>query len=42
MGAIRKTILLKPMQAGVSGYARVQAEGSRALVQLHAHGLSVS
>lgn len=42
MGAIRRTILLKPMQTGVSGYARVQAEGSRALVQLHAHGLSVS
>lgn len=42
MGAIRKTILLKPMQVGVSGYARVQAEGSRALVQLHAHGLSAA
>ena len=41
MSSIRRTILLKPMQAAVSGYARVQCENSSALVQLHARGLRV-
>ena len=35
----RRTILLKPMQPAVSGYARLQADDGRTLVQLHARGL---
>ena len=35
----RRTLLLKPMQTAVSGYARLQKENGRAFVQLHAHGL---
>ena len=36
---MRRTIMLKPMQPGASGYARLQCEGGRTLVQLHARGL---
>lgn len=36
---MRRTMMLKPMQPGVSGYARLQCEGGRTLVQLHARGL---
>jgi len=35
----RKTLLLKPMQTAVSGYARLQKENGRLFVQLHARGL---
>lgn len=35
----RQTLLLKPMQTAASGFARVQAENGRTLVQLHARGL---
>jgi len=35
----RRTILLKPMQPAISGYARLQSDGSRILMQLHARGL---
>lgn len=35
----RRTLLMKPMQSAVSGYARVQKENGRALIQLHARGL---
>lgn len=35
----RRTLLLKPMQTAVSGYARLQKENGRAFVQLHARGL---
>jgi len=35
----RRTILLKPMQPALSGYARLQTEGERTLLQLHARGL---
>lgn len=35
----RRTILLKPMQPALSGFARLQAEGASMLVQLHARGL---
>ena len=35
----RRTLLLKPMQSAVSGYARVQNENGHALIQLHARGL---
>lgn len=35
----RRTLLLKPMQSSVSGYARVQKENGHALIQLHARGL---
>jgi len=35
----RRTILLKPMQPAVSGYARLQTDDGRTLVQLHARGL---
>lgn len=38
----RRTIMLRPMQAGVSGYARLQTENGRALVQVHARGLEQS
>lgn len=36
----RRTILLRPMRAAVSGYARLQTENGRTLAQLHARGLS--
>ena len=36
----RRTLLLKPMQTAVSGYARLQAENDRMLVQLHARSLN--
>lgn len=36
----RRTLLLKPMHTAVSGYARLQTENGRTLVQLHARGLS--
>ena len=35
----RRTILLKPMQPALSGYARLQTDGGRTLLQLHARGL---
>ena len=35
----RRTILLKPMQRALSGYARLQSDGVRTLMQLHARGL---
>lgn len=35
----RRTILLKPMQPAVSGFARLQTDDGRTLVQLHARGL---
>ena len=35
----RRTILLKPMRAAASGYARLQTENGRVLVQLHARGV---
>lgn len=35
----RRTILLKPMQPALSGYARLQTDGDRTLWQLHARGL---
>lgn len=35
----RRTILLKPMQPALSGYARLQADSSSTLVQVHARGL---
>lgn len=35
----RQTLLLKPMQTHVSGYARIQTENGRTAVQLHARGL---
>lgn len=35
----RQTLLLKPMQTAARGFARVQTENGRALVQLHARGL---
>ncbi len=35
----RRTIMLKPMQSGVSGYARIQSDGRRTTLQLHARGL---
>lgn len=35
----RRTILLKPMRAAASGYARLQSENGRVYVQLHARGL---
>lgn len=35
----RRTILLKPMQPAVSGYARWQTDGGHTLIQLHARGL---
>lgn len=34
-----KLIMLKPMQTGVSGYARLQTERGRALVQLNVRGM---
>ena len=37
---IRRTMMLRPMQAGVSGYARLQCESGCTLVQLHARGLA--
>lgn len=37
---VRQTIMLKPMQAAASGYARLQSEGGRTIVQVHARGLS--
>lgn len=36
----RRTIMLRPMQTGVSGYARLQAENGRSLVQVHARGIA--
>lgn len=35
----RRTILLKSMQPALSGYARLQTDGSAALVQVHVRGL---
>ena len=35
----RRTLLLKPMQTAVSGYARLQKENGEILVQLHARNL---
>lgn len=35
----RRTILLKPMQTGLSGYLRWQEESGRLLMSLHARGL---
>ena len=35
----RRTVLLKPMCHSASGYARMQSENGRTLVQLHARGL---
>lgn len=35
----RQTLLLKPMQTAAGGFARVQTENGRTLVQLHARGL---
>ena len=35
----RRTILLKPMQPALSGYARMQTDSGRTLIQLHARGL---
>lgn len=35
----KRMILLKPMQPGVSGYARLENEGDRARVQVNARGL---
>lgn len=35
----RRTILLKPMQPALSGYARMQSDSSHTLVQVHARGL---
>lgn len=35
----RRTILLKPMQPALSGYARLQTDGGHTLLQLHARGL---
>ncbi len=35
----RRTILLKPMQPAVSGYARMQTDGGTTILQLHARGL---
>ena len=35
----RRTILLKPMQPALSGYARLQSDGSSMLVQVHVRGL---
>ena len=35
----RRTILLKPMQPALSGYARLQTDGEDALMQVHARGL---
>ena len=37
--SIRQTILLKPMLAGASGYARIEHESRHTVVQLHARGL---
>ncbi len=37
---IRKTILLRPMQNGISGYARLQQENGKTLVQFNARGLT--
>ena len=34
-----KLIMLKPMQTGASGFARLQAERGRGLAQIHARGL---
>ena len=36
----RRTILLKPMQPALSGYARWQSDGGSTLVQVHARGLA--
>lgn len=36
---IRQTVMLRPMFSGVSGYARVESEAHRTIVQLHARGL---
>lgn len=35
----RRTIMLKPMQTGASGYARLQTENARVQLQVHARGL---
>jgi len=35
----RRTILLKPMQPALSGYARLQTDGRTTMLQLHARGL---
>lgn len=35
----RRTIMLKPMQPALSGYARMQTDGGHTLLQLHARGL---
>lgn len=35
----RRTLLLKSMQPALSGYARLQTDGGRMLLQLHARGL---
>lgn len=35
-----RLIMLKPMRAGADGYARLQSEGGRTLLQIHARGLS--
>jgi len=35
----RRTILLKPMQPALSGYARLQTDGDKTLLQLHARGM---
>ncbi len=37
---IRKTIMLRPMQNGVTGYARLQQENNHTTVQVNARGLS--
>lgn len=39
MEAAHKLVMLKPMQTGVSGYARLQDERGRTLLQLNARGL---
>lgn len=37
-----RLIMLKPMRAGADGYARMQSEGGRTLLQIHARGLSAA
>ena len=37
-----RLIMLKPMRAGADGYARLQSEGGRTLLQIHARGLSAA
>ncbi|MCI5957153.1 MAG: hypothetical protein MRZ54_09225 [Clostridiales bacterium] len=37
-----RLIMLKPMRAGADGYARLQSEGGRTFLQIHARGLSAA